>query len=94
MDTNERFESVDDDYIEFDRVENKKNSRPDIHAFILLSELFPNKTSNMVCAAGHDQTLLDVEGDEIEKLTDDNILELVRCGVSYDENTDSLTMSA
>lgn len=42
MDIHERFEAVNDDYINFDRVENKRSERPDLHAWLLLDELFPN----------------------------------------------------
>jgi hypothetical protein len=92
MNTHDRFEAVNDDYIKFERVVNKKNTRPDIHAFILLSELFPNYDRDIISAAGHDEIWLDISSEEINKLTDENILDLVRCGVRYDSHHDSLSM--
>ena len=80
------FEKFNDDYLKFDRVENKKSQRPDLHAFLLLDELFPG-TSDIIGAACHDEIYLDVDP---EGLSEENILELVRCGVRYSD--DSLCM--
>ncbi len=92
--THERFEAVNDDYLKFDRIENKRNQRPDLHAWLLLDELYPNPGYGMVSAAGHDEIWLDVEGEKLESLTDDQILELVRCGVRHDSEHDCLVMFA
>jgi hypothetical protein len=56
-----------------------------------LNELFPNNRS-IVSAANHDEIWLDISSENIEKLTDNNILELVRCGVRYGSENDSLCM--
>lgn len=93
MDIEKRFEAADDDYIKFDRIENKRSQRPDMHAWLLLDELFPNPGCDMVCAADHDKIWLDVEGDKLNNLTDDQILELVRCGITYDSLGDCLSMN-
>jgi hypothetical protein len=94
MDTHERFEAFNDDYLKFDRIENKRNQRPDLHAWLLLDELFPNPGRDMVAAAEHDEIWLDVDGKKLEKLTDEQILELVRCGVRYDSKYNCLAMFA
>jgi len=85
------FDKYHDEYLEFDRVENKRSTRPDLHAFLLLDELFPGN-KDIISSAGHDQIWLGIETEDIEKLTQDQILELTRCGVMYDE--DSLSMFA
>ena len=83
----------EDEYLMFDRVENKLHQRPDICAFLLLDKLLPNRGMDIVCAAGHDEIFLDAD---IEKLcniaTESDILTLIRCGVRYCEDTDSLAM--
>lgn len=87
MDINERWESLTDDggeYLEFDRVENRLSSRRDIHAFILLNNLFPGD-GDIVCSAGHDQIWLDASEENVESLTDEQIIELSRCGVMLDD---------
>lgn len=94
MSLHDRFEAINDEYLKFDRIENKRSNRPDLHAFLLLDELQPN-AKDMVSGAGHDEIFLDIDCDKLEKIiTDDQILQLVRCGVWHDEYTDSLGMFA
>lgn len=94
MDIHERFEAVNDDYLKFDRIESKRSQRPDLHAFLLLDDLFPNAGRDMVSAAEHDEFYLEPDGEKLAALTDDHILELVRCGVRHDEEYDCLAMFA
>lgn len=86
------YEKLEDERLEFDDIENKLSSRPDIHAFILLNDLLPD-TRDMVCAAEHDQIWLDVD---LEKLAEvaavEHIRQLEACGVHYDSSYDSLYM--
>jgi hypothetical protein len=91
----EMFENDDDnEYLNFDAVQNKKSARPDLHAFILLDTLVPGK-SDMVAGAEHDEIYLDVALDAIAPLlTPELILELRRCGVRVDDDEDGLAMFA
>ena len=91
-DLQDRFESVNDDYGKFELVENKRNSRPDIHAFLVLDEIFPSSGRDIVSAASHDVIYLEIDGDELDRLLDSEILEIVRCGVMYDGENDCLSM--
>lgn len=84
------FDDDGDEYLKFERVENKRSSRPDIHAFILLNELVPG-TRDMIAAAEHDEIYLDVDPETLaEVATEEQIIELIRCGVRYSD--DSLRM--
>lgn len=90
----ERWEAVTDngnEYLCFDKVENKRSKRPDLHAFLLLDELFPGD-DDIVGSASHDEIWLNVDGEQLDTLTDEQILELSRCGVRYDSECDSLCM--
>lgn len=78
----ERLGNDGEEYIQFDRVQNKRSNRPDLHAFLLLDELFP-ENRDMVCAARHDEIFLDVSEDDAGTLTDEQIIELIRCGVRF-----------
>ena len=44
MTLQKRFEKYDDEYAEFERVENKRSQRRDLHAFLLLDEIVPGDT--------------------------------------------------
>lgn len=83
----ELFEKHNDEYIKFERVENKRHSRPDLHAFLLLDELCPSENdSDMVAAAEHDEIYLDVDVEDLAVVvSEDQVIELTRCGVRYSD---------
>lgn len=92
MSIQDLFERHDGEYLKFERVQNKLSNRPDLHAFLLLDRIWPTGR-DMVCAAEHDEIFLDVEPDDLEKsATEDQIVELIRCGVRLDSSTGSLAM--
>ena len=94
-DLNEVFEKYNDDYLKFERVENKLHARPDLCAFLLIDKLLPNNGSDIVCAAEHDEIYLDADCEKLaEVATEEDILTLTRCGVRYDSEFDSLVMFA
>jgi hypothetical protein len=90
----EVFEKFDDEFLKFDRVppERKLHPRPDLCAFLLLDRLVPG-TSDMVAAAEHDEIWLEVSPEALAAVaTEDDILTLIRCGLRYDGDVDSLAM--
>ncbi|MCK5614645.1 hypothetical protein KAR91_72945 [Candidatus Pacearchaeota archaeon] len=93
MNIHDKFEAVNDEFRDFDKVENKRAGRADLHAFILLDELFPG-AGDIICACDYEEYYLNIREDQIEQLTDDQILELVRCGVIHDDEHDSLRLFA
>lgn len=92
MDLDERFQSFEKDQLSFEKIKNKRSKRSDIHAFLLLDEVFPNSSREMICSASHDQLWIDVGNTPLEQLTDSQIQELVRCGIHYDDEFESLAM--
>lgn len=95
----ERFDSLTEqisgDYLKFERVENKLSERPDIHAMILLDRLQPKPGRDIISCAAHDVFYLDIDAEKLnEVITDDQVQELVRCGVHYDSDGDGLAMFA
>lgn len=84
IDLEATFKKFDEEYIEFDRVENKLHPRPDVCAFILLDRLVPAPGRGMIAASEHDEFYLDVELEDLAAVaTEEDILTLVRCGVRY-----------
>jgi len=86
MDIEKLFDKHEDDFLGFAKINNKRSNRPDLHAFLLLDELFPGNT-DMIGGAEHDEFWLDIEIEDIEKLTEEQVIELVRCGVRFDEES-------
>lgn len=84
----EMFKDNNDEYCHFERVKNKISNRADLHGMILLDKLFPG-SCDIIVSAGHDKVWLSI-GDELDNLSEDNVIELLRCGISYDESGESL----
>jgi len=65
-------------------------NRPDLRAMILLDQLVPG-TVDILSSASHDEVWFEIEPDALAAvITEEQIIELIRCGVRYDE--DSLCM--
>jgi hypothetical protein len=80
------FEDNNDDFLKFELVENPRSKRPDLHAFLLLEELVPGD-KDILDAAEHDEVWLSIELSELEgKITEEQLLELIRCGIRCDED--------
>ena len=85
-------EALGEEFLKFDRVQQKLSSRPDIHAFILLNKLVPSG-HDIVVNAAHDEIWLDVDPTDLARVANEHdIVDLVRCGVRYDEEYSSLAM--
>ncbi len=88
----ELFDKHEDEYLCFEGVENKLSNRPDIHAFILLDKIQP-KGRDMVSAADHDEIYLDTDVEEFAMIaTESQVVELIRCGLRFDEGIESFCM--
>jgi hypothetical protein len=82
-----------DEYLEFEHIENKLSSRPDLHAFLLLDKLQPAPGRDIISASEHDEFYLSIDCRELEKvITQDQVLELYRCGVMYSDDCETLSM--
>lgn len=92
MKLQKRFEQFEDDYLKFEKVKNKRSLRPDLHAFMLLDELFPGQ-QDIISGSGYEEIYLSIDVEEFEsKITDFQIQELVRCGIRYHKEFDCLAL--
>ena len=91
MELEERFEAVEYRVDGFDSIPNKRSNREDLHALMLLDELFPGDM-DMIAWAEYERIWLSIEWRDLETLTDAQIKELVQCGVQYDGDKQSLYM--
>ena len=81
MDIQQVFDAHHDEFLQFDRVKDRFNQRPDLHAFILLDRLVPGDR-DMVAGAEHDEIYLEVSPDELAAVaTVEQVVDLIRCGV-------------
>ena len=97
VDLKAMFEKMDDEFLKFDRIVNPPHPRPDLCAFLMLHKLTEGtkeSTRDMVGAAEYEQIWLSVDMDMLAaRATIDDIRDLSRCGVRYDDNIESLCMS-
>lgn len=96
MGLSEMFGKHKDDHGGFNLVENKLSNRQDLHAFLLLEKLCPfSHSKRIIGSPSDDEIYLSIDCDELEEaITDEQVLELVRCGIMYDEQYECLTMFA
>lgn len=91
-------------FLKFEEIKEPRHPRPDLCAFLMLHDLAPcvsdeNSIKNgfgmmdMVAAAEHDEIWLSVDVDALaSNVTEEQIVDLQRCGVRYDDDNDSLAM--
>lgn len=80
------FEKHNDKFLEDGDLIPGTIKRRDIRAFILLDKLVPG-TRDMVRAAEHDEIWLGVSEEELAAVaTEENVIELIRCGIRLDDN--------
>ncbi len=83
----------EDEYLHFERIAVPLSKRPDLHAFLMLDAMLPGAKRNMVCASAHDEFYLDVGLEKLAAVaTEEQIRDLVRCGVILNSDTESLSM--
>lgn len=88
----EKFDACGGEFLEFESIAAPRCVRPDLHAFLLLHELLPGR-NDMISAAAHDEIWLNVDCDALAAVvTQEQVIELVRCGVRFDASNDVLEM--
>lgn len=84
------FEKHGDSSSNFEEIDSsmRKSKRADLHAFLLLDSILPGN-NDIVAASEHDIIYLGVELEEFAKVATENIiLDLIRCGVFIDDDTE------
>lgn len=81
----EWFDQHAKEYGKFERVEMKTSNRPDMHAFMMLENLEPNSTKDLIRSAEHDEIYLSADVEALN-LTEQDVIELIRCGIRYEGN--------
>jgi len=71
-------------------------SRRDLKGLLLLDKLDPtNSIRNMISSAEHDEIWLSADPKVVmENITQEQVQELVQCGIMYDEDCDSFHLFA
>lgn len=101
IDINEIFgEKHEDEFLKFERVQNKKHPVPDLHVFLTLDELAPKsypsgERCDIVAAADHDVIYLATDVEAFAAVaTEEQCVDLIRAGLIYDEDEEGFKMFA
>ena len=71
----------------------QRTERLDLAGFIRLDKLVPGQR-DIIVAAEHDQIWLSVSLEDLAGVaTEEDVIYLIRCGIMFDENNDSLRMN-
>lgn len=90
----ELFEQYRDEYLKFDRVQNPRSKRPDLHAFLVLDELVP-RDRDMIAGAEQDEIYLEPDlADLASVVSPEQVIDLIRCGVRISDDGYHLCMFA
>jgi hypothetical protein len=82
----ELFDKFNEDWVEFDSVHNMLHHRRDLCAFLIIADMFPDDSGDILGAAEHDRVWISAEWEEFcEKATPEIIHDLAACGVIYED---------
>lgn len=92
-DIEKAFKLAEDDFLEFEKVENPPSGRPDLCAFLLLDRLVPGDR-DVISDAEHDHVWLGgIDAKKFKKAaTQEDVVYLRRCGVGWDREAGMLCM--
>ncbi len=81
------------EYREFDRVVQKRSQRPDLHAFLMVDELVGGDDP-LIATTQAGTVYLNVVASDLAKagVSEDVVIELLRCGVVLDHGSDWLCL--
>ena len=81
---------ADAEHLHWERVTNRRSQRPDLHAFLLLDALQPGD-GDIVSGAEHDTFYMHTNIEKLaDVITEDQVVELLRCGILLDPLGDFL----
>jgi hypothetical protein len=89
------FDNDDETHFNNIPVPLRLSTRRDLCAFLILEQLIPGKTADIISCAEHDEIWLDVDLEALAAVIDEPTINALRaCGVFYDKENDSLSLFA
>ena len=87
------FQKHSDEYLKFENVLLRLSLVPDLCAFLILESIAHTATHIVVCAE-HDEIWLSHDPEIVAaNATEEQLIDLLRCGVLWDASTDSFRMN-
>lgn len=70
----------------FDKLPNKRSKRADLHVLLLLDSLVEDVSGSIIEGAEHDKVFLRNPDDIAERITEEQVMELIACGVFIEDD--------
>lgn len=86
------FEKHESEYLAFERVENKLSAAPQIHAFVFLSNKYSGFSGDVIDGSDSNQIFLFPDLNDSLPFVEQDIVDMRRAGVRYDDRCDCLSM--
>lgn len=88
------LDNNESEYLEFERIEKPLSKRPDLHALLLLDSLVGGD-DDLIVAAEHGEFFVGVTPEVLAPvITEQQAIDLVRCGVRYSSQVGCLAVLA
>jgi len=82
-----------EEYANFSMIKNPPCESTDLSAFMILHKFAINKEADIINSAEHDEIyLMEIDNLNIEKITENDIINLIRCGVRLDKEMECFCM--
>jgi hypothetical protein len=97
LDLKEVFDKYEEEFLKFERIENPRHPVPDLCCFLMLDELAAPYGSGERCdiveGAEHDEIFWATDAKKIaEVATEEQVRDMIRCGLRYSTEFDSFAM--
>lgn len=87
------FEEHAEEHGRFERIVFPVSQCPDICAMFLLEDICNHRVGKMISGTAHDVVYFGVDPDEVTgRITEDQVIYLLRCGVRFDKTENSFFM--
>jgi hypothetical protein len=89
------FEKHHEEHGEFQKVKKPRSKRADLNALMLIDSLVTYDESlgdseDIISASEHDQAWISIEPERLAPfVTEEQVIELIRCGIRYDREHDA-----
>lgn len=83
----------DNEYLKFKEIKNPPCESSDLSAFMLIHKFMIDKEADIIISSEHDEIYLSsIDTLNLEIIKEEDIINLIRCGVRYDQNYECLSM--
>lgn len=90
----ELFEKHSEEYLHHHVIENPMHRQADLCCFLMLDKIAPlNNDRNVIAYASHDEITLAFDPNTVaQNATEQEIIDLIRCGLRYEEDEECFMM--